>query len=103
MKPIHSTEWAPARYVADVMSTYALTISSEADLADAVDLMTSTVVKSLPVVDGDKVVGVISRKDVVHVLARKDERVQAEVDDLVRSDGADWVVEVDDGVVRVTG
>jgi len=103
MMPIRITEWAPARTVADVMSTYALTVSSDADLADAVDLMTSTVVKSLPVVDKGKVVGVVSRKDVVHVLARRDDSIRAELDDLVRSDGADWEVEVNDGVVRVTG
>lgn len=103
MMPIHITEWAPARTVSDVMSTYTLTVSGDSDLADAVELMTSSVVKSLPVVDRGKVVGVVSRKDIVHVLARKDERIQAELDDLVRSDGADWEVEVEDGVVRVIG
>jgi CBS domain-containing protein len=103
MMPIRITEWAPARAVGDVMSTYVLTVSSDADLADAVDLMTSTVVKSLPVVDNGKVVGVVSRKDVVHVLARRDDHIRAELDDLVRSDGADWEVEVRDGVVQVTG
>jgi len=103
MVPIRITEWAPARTVGDVMSTYALTVSSDADLADAVDLMTSTVVKSLPVVDKGKVVGVVSRKDVVHVLARRDDSIRAELDDLVRSDDVDWEVEVRDGVVQVTG
>lgn len=103
MTPVRISEWAPARQVCDVMSNYVLTVSSDADLADAVDLMTSTVVKSLPVVEKGRVVGVVSRRDVVHVLARRDERIRAELDDLVRSDGADWEVEVNDGVVRVTG
>ena len=103
MIPVSITEWGPPQRVGDVMSTHALTVSSSTDLADAVDLMTSTVVKSLPVVDGGRVVGVISRRDVVHVLARRDDSIRAELEDLVRSESADWMVEVADGVVHVLG
>ena len=103
MVPLHVTEWGPPRRVSDVMTTHPLTIAATSDLADAVDLMTSTVVKSLPVVDRGRVVGVVSRKDVVHLLTREDERIRAELGELIRSDGADWWVEVSDGVVEVTG
>src|SRR5690606_27517814 len=55
--------------VAEVMSPHAVKVRPDTDLADAIDLMTSTAVKSLPVVDDhDRVVGVVSRRDVVHVL-----------------------------------
>lgn len=103
MIPVRVSELPPARIVGEVMTRTPLTVSSGNDLADAVDLMTSTVVKSLPVVDHGRVVGVVSRKDVVHMLARRDEAIRAEVEDLVRSQGADWLVEVDEGVVRVSG
>jgi len=103
MIPISITEWGPPRRVGDVMSTPALTVSGGTDLVDAVDLMTSTVVKSLPVVDDGRVVGVISRRDVVRLLARRDDVIAAELADLIRSEGADWVVEVTDGVVHVHG
>jgi len=103
MIPVSITEWGPPQRVGDVMSTHPLTVSGSSDLADAVDLMTSTVVKSLPVVDGGRVVGVISRRDVVHVLARRDESIRAELEDLVRRERADWTVEVADGVVHVLG
>ena len=66
-------------------------------------MLTSTMVKSLPVVDHGLVVGVVSRKDVVHLLARRDESIRAELDELVRSEGADWQVDVTDGVVLVSG
>ncbi len=43
---------APASCVLDVMNHHPLTVDANLDLADAVDLMTSTAVKSVPVVDG---------------------------------------------------
>lgn len=103
MVPISITDWGPPQRVGDLMSTHPLTVSSGTDLADAVDLMTSTVVKSLPVVDDGRVVGVVSRKDVVHLLARRDDSIRGEVEDLVRSEGVDWTVEVTDGVVHFRG
>ena len=103
MIPVSITDWGPPQRVGDVMSTHVLAVSSSTDLADAVDLMTSTVVKSLPVVDDGRVVGVVSRRDVVHLLARRDDSIRVELEDLVRSEGADWVVEVTDGVVHVVG
>lgn len=103
MTPVRISEWGPPQRVGDVMSTRPLAVSSGTDLVDAVDLMTSTVVKSLPVVDDGRVVGVISRRDVVRLLARRDEVIAAELADLIRSEGAGWVVEVTDGVVHVHG
>jgi predicted transcriptional regulator len=103
MIPVSIAEWGPPQRVGDVMSTHALTVSGNADLADAVDQMTSTVVKSLPVVDDGRVVGVISRKDVVHLLARGDDSIRAELEDLVRTEGVDWAVDVIDGVAHIRG
>ena len=103
MIPISITEWGPPQRVGDVMSTPVLTVSSSTDLAVPVDRMTSTVVKSLPVVDDGRVVGVVSRRDVVHVLARRDDSIRVELEDLVRSESADWEVEVADGVVHILG
>lgn len=91
------------RRVEDVMSLFLLTVDADADLTEAVDLMTTSAAKSLPVVDGGRVVGVVSRSDVIHVLARSDQQIRAEVDDLLRSAGTDWEVEVRDGIVDVSG
>ncbi|TWD72030.1 CBS domain protein [Kribbella amoyensis] len=94
---------APARRVADVMNHLVATVQADDELDSAVDLMWSTMVKSLPVVDHGKVVGMISRSDVVHLLAGRDDRIQAEVRELVETECADWLVTVQDGIVTVTG
>lgn len=92
-----------ARTVEDVMSTLSMTVSPDSDLSDAVELMTGTAVKSLPVVDRGRVVGVVSRSDVVHLLARSDDQICAEIDDLMRSAELDYEVEVEDGRVVLDG
>ena len=90
--------------VGEVMNRHPVAVTADADLSEAVALMTSTAVKSLPVVDGrGRVVGMVSRRDVVHLLARDDERIEREVDELFREAGVDWLVRVDDGEVTVEG
>ena len=100
MAPHEKVEEHPS-HVEDVMSTLSMTVTGDTDLSDAVDLMTSTAVKSLPVVEGGRVVGVVSRSDVVHLLARSDEHIRGEIDELLRSAGLECEVHVDDGVVRI--
>ncbi len=93
-----------AHEVADLMSVRPVTVQPETDLSTAAALMTETAVKSLPVVDDhDRVVGVVSRRDIVRLLARPDEKIEAEVDELFRQLGTDWLVDVRDGAVIVTG
>lgn len=93
------------RVVDDVMSTHVLTTHPGSDLAEAVELLTSSSAKCLPVVDHhDRLRGVLSRSDVVRLLARDDERIEAEVDELLRTSGLPgWLVEVHDGEVVLEG
>lgn len=93
----------PPRRVGDVMTAHPVTVTGTDDLADAVELLTTTTVKSLPVLEEGHVVGVLSRRDVVHLLAREDERIEADVEELFRAEGVDWLVDVDEGVVRISG
>lgn len=94
----------PPHTVGEVMNAHPVTVFADTDLLEATDLMTTTTVKSLPVVDVDhRVVGVISRRDVVHVLARPDQVLAAEADDQFRRLGLDWLVDVHDGVAAVSG
>jgi CBS-domain-containing membrane protein len=92
-------------YVGDVMTPHAVTVSPYTDVATAVELITSTAVKSVPVVDErDHVVGVLSRADVVRVLARADEELRRQVGELLVQLGLDeWDVEVHDGVAELDG
>lgn len=89
--------------VADVMSNHPITVTSDTELAKAADLITSTAVKSLPVVDRGQVVGVISRHDIIQLLSREDPRIEAEIDELLRQAGQDWLVDVTDGIAVVDG
>ena len=89
----------------EVFTPHAVVVHPDDDLATAVELMTSTSVKSLPVVDRNhRVVGIVSRSDVVRLLARADTTIEGEVDELLRSLGyPTWLAEVHDGVVELTG
>jgi CBS domain-containing protein len=102
--PVSGAHDRPAT-VADVMSRHAVTVHPRTDLADAVELMTSTSVKSLPVVDErGRILGIVSRSDVVHALARSDETLTLELEDLMGSLGhEEWLVQVEDGVVVISG
>lgn len=94
----------PPETVGEVMSARPITVTADDDLLDAVELLTSTGIKSLPVVDEHmRVVGVVSRRDVVHVIARPDETLAAELGDLFQRIGLDWLVDVHRGVATVTG
>lgn len=102
MIPHERGEDRPLR-IEDVMSTLSMTVTADTDISDAVELMTSTAVKSLPVLEAGRVIGVVSRSDIVHMLARSDDHICAEVDELLRSAGIECEVECEEGVVRVNG
>lgn len=99
----HEETASPPHRIEEVMSTMAMTVAPDSDLSEAVELMTSTAVKSLPVVERGRVVGVVSRSDVVHLLARSDDHIAAEVDEMLRSAGLDYEVDVEDGQVLLIG
>lgn len=101
--PVPMVTAPSARLVADVMTTHPVTVAPGTDLAVATELMTSSAIKSLPVVAQGRVVGVVSRRDVIRVLAKPDDLTEGEIDDLFRRVGYDWLVDVRDGVVTVQG
>jgi CBS domain-containing protein len=99
-------EWREPRAatVADVMTRRVITVDENADASDIARLMLDTGVKSIPVADGDTVVGVVSRRDLIRALARTDDQIQEEIGSLLTEAGlADWTASVDDGNVRLVG
>ena len=105
MLPAQYGEHPTQTSVEDVMTPHAITAHETSDIADVADLMTSTGVKSIPVIDDDRhLVGVVSRSDLVRVRARADELIAREVDARLVSMGlADWRVSVTDGDVELDG
>ena len=100
---VRTTTDTPPRRIADVMNHLVVTVDADDELDVAIDLMSSTMVKSLPVLEHARVIGMISRSDVVHLLAGRDDRIRAEVSEVIQAENPDWQVDVDDGVVTVTG
>jgi len=90
--------------VAELMTRDAVTVPATTDLTIAAQVMTDRKVKSLPALDEHgRVVGVISRRDIVRILARTDKEVVRDLDDLFRRVGTDWRVDVRDGAVIISG
>jgi CBS domain-containing protein len=85
-----------------------LTVGPDAPLAAAARLMRKGSVKRLPVVEGGRLVGIVSRADVLKSYLRSDTEI---IDDIVEGviKGSMWLdpttidVAVDDGVVRLRG
>jgi CBS domain-containing protein len=94
----------PPSTVADVMTRQVESLAPHTDLYDAARRMASTRVRSMPVVDGEAVVGVVSRADLLRALARDDQDISVEVGQrLTEYFGAELpcAVEVDRGLVTL--
>jgi CBS domain-containing protein len=66
--------------VRDVMQTDLATIGPDADLRQLDELLLERRIQGVPVVSGDRVVGLISRSDVVRQLHAEESRFEAEID-----------------------
>jgi CBS domain-containing protein len=65
----------------DAMTAPAITVAADASVAEAAAIMTRNRINRLPVVDGDKLVGVVSRADVVRAFVRTDEELAKAIRD----------------------
>jgi CBS domain-containing protein len=94
---------APAR-VGEVMSSPAMTVDPQTDAADLAAMMIARGLRSVPVVDEDRVVGIVTRRDLVRIIARDDALIAADVRRrLVVYGGLDrWTVHVHQGSVTIT-
>ncbi|HSM44163.1 MAG TPA: CBS domain-containing protein [Acidimicrobiia bacterium] len=79
---IPSTE----RLVGDVMTRDVVVIGPEADHAEAARLMRKAEVKRIPVVDEDRLIGIVSRSDILRAFARSDMAIIGEIVDHVIGD-----------------
>ena len=105
--------WVAARFnsvtVGDAMSWPAKTISPQAPVVEAATTMLKEQINRLPVVDAyGKLLGLVSRGDLVRAFARTDEEIQHEIEEDVMGrvmwlDRSDVRVTVSDGIVRLTG
>jgi len=103
-----SDERRDARTAGQAMTTPALSVGPDASLSEAARLMIERRVNRLPVIDGERLVGIVTRADVIKTYLRPD----GELADAIRSDvladamwldPADFSVRVVDGVVHLAG
>jgi CBS domain-containing protein len=97
-----------AKVVSEVMTTELVTADPAMRVARAARLMVDTGVKRLPVVADGRLVGIVSRHDVMRVFARRDEEIIADFDALLDQHLLPVVpgtvaVEVVSGIVTLRG
>ena len=90
--------------VAEVMTPGPHTVLPDTDLADVAHVFSMMSWKAMPVVRDGRLVGIISRSDIVRALTRADAAVLRDLEHLCRTSGhPDWRVSVADGVAEVDG
>ncbi len=92
----------------ELMSAPAVTIHPDATIPAAARVMNTHHIRRLPVVDGNgKLLGIVSRRDLLSVFLRHDQEIVQDVrellDDLLHEDPASVSVSVKNGVVTLTG
>ena len=95
-----------ARIVADAMSAPAIAASARWSIADVADVMIEHGVNRLPVLDDEKLVGIITRHDLVHAFARSDAEIEEDIrDEALRGLALpeQIAVEVHEGAVTLRG
>jgi CBS domain-containing protein len=80
----HADSWGPggdqrAQTVGAVMVAPAIGLPASADAAELAETMLRHDVRSLPILEGAEVVGIVSRRDLLRTLVRNDETIRAEV------------------------
>jgi CBS domain-containing protein len=93
----------PAATVGQVMTRPAVSVTPDADVRDVARMMLADQVPSIPVVDAMGVVGVVTRRDLLKLVARDDMSIAAAVrSHLAAYRGSDyWTVSVHDGAVAI--
>ena len=90
----------------EVMSKSVYTLAQDTDATAAARMMLRHRLKSVPVVAGDRVVGIVARRDLLRLVARGDDDIRADLQARLAAELEllqHLRVEVADGVVSVAG
>ena len=105
-RDLHHDAAGPPRTVREVMSAEPVTTTPDADVADVAETMLRHDVRSVPVLDGRTVIGIISRRDILRAAVRDDDvltrEIQHRLDDYAGTPGR-WTATVDKGSAIVSG
>lgn len=94
----------PAATVGGVMTAPAPSMNVRSDVVDLVTAMRDDGLRSMPIVDGTRLVGIVTRRDLVRTLTRDDVDVERDVRHQLETYGGlgRWTVEVRGGAVRIS-
>ncbi|WP_340687993.1 CBS domain-containing protein [Amycolatopsis coloradensis] len=94
---------APGTTVREVMTSPATGMGAGADLAEVGKALLDGKIRAMPIVDGARVIGILTRGDFVRAFARDDTAIAADVRRHLSVYGGSgrWTVEVTDGVCRI--
>ncbi|EOD69604.1 HPP family protein [Amycolatopsis vancoresmycina] len=100
-EPVEATA---GKTVGDLMTTPVTAMSTGTDVADLCQALVDARIRAMPIVDGSAVVGIVTRGDVVRVLARDDVEIARDVQHRLEVYGGSgrWHVDVHDGFVHIT-
>jgi len=85
--PLAPTAGRSPKTVGEVMTRDVLTLSAGSEVSQAARLMLDEGLKTLPVVQGRRVVGILSRRDLVRLIARRDCDIEDEIEVRLRELG----------------
>jgi CBS domain-containing protein len=105
MLPVEIARVVP-RTLAEVMTRSVITMPPDADVGLLAHTMIKEGIKRIPITEGGRVVGVVSRHDVVRVLGRDDEEIRRELQHFLVEEIETlgrFEVRVDDGVATLIG
>ncbi len=103
--PLAPTAGSTPRNVAEVMTRDVVVVSAKSEVAQAARTLLNSDVKRVPVMNGRRVVGIVSRRDLVKVIARADEQIEGKINSLLAELGLTTTgatVRVTDGVATVS-
>lgn len=90
--------------VAEVMTAHPFTVREDSDVAELARTFARTGWKSVPVVRGEGLLGIVSRSDVIRAMARPDIEIAEEISMAFAEIGLKaWHADVCAGVVHITG
>jgi CBS domain-containing protein len=102
LRPVPAAGPVAPRTAGELMSRAIYAVPQDADVADVARQMLARSITRVPVVNGDRLVGVISRSDLLRVLIRPDEEIARDARALLDEVDPAWGCEVRDGRVVVT-
>lgn len=90
--------------VRGVMTEQVRCVEAIADVSDVARLFVDERLRSAPVVDGERLVGIVGRRDLLRVLVRTDHQIRSDLSDLVErytEEPGAWEITVTEGIATI--